>query len=119
MPGIPLSYWFAPPDSMLDSGRCTSANVRVTWVDVCPGDAHMVRACKARAVGIPDGRATVCRIKTAGIMADSGANACMANSEDVLVECHNVQPVSVGLTIEDGKEEIVHYCTRMGYLMMN
>ena len=104
---------------MLDSSQCTAANLRVTWEDVCPGDAHMVRACKARAVGIPDGRATVCRIKTAGIMADSGANACMANSEDVLVGCHNVQPVSVGLAIEDGKEETVHYCTRMGYLMMN
>ena len=70
-------------------------------------------------MGIPGGGVTSCRIKTNDIMADSGANACMANNEEVLVGCHNVRPVSIVLAIKDGGPETTHYCTRMGYLPMS
>ena len=54
-----------------------------------------------RAVGIEQDRTViVSRLRRRGVMADSGANACMADSEDNLVDCHDMYLVEAGLAIQ-------------------
>jgi hypothetical protein len=59
----------------------------------------------------------VYRVNAAGVMADSGGNACMANSEAHLVDCHDIPPVTVGLALASDDAPVMHVCSRMGYMI--
>ena len=53
--------------------------------------------CIIRMVGIGNGGEVVVRAMTVnGFLSDTGANLCMADSEENLVQCHDITPVSVG-----------------------
>ena len=52
-----------------------------------------------------------------GVMADTGANVCMADSEVLLEDCYDIRPVTVGLAITLQKDPTMHTCDRMGYML--
>ena len=55
-------------------------------------------------------------LTTNGVLSDTGANSCMADSEAHLTGCHDIAPVSVGLALKSGETTVMHVCTRMGYM---
>ena len=57
-------------------------------------------------------------MNAAGVMADSSAIVCMANSEMNLVDCHDIRQMTVGLALASDDAPIMHVCNRMGYMLM-
>ena len=55
---------------------------------------------------------------TDDVMADTGANSCMADSEIHLVNCRDIKPVRIGLALKSSGPATNYTCTRMGYLLM-
>ena len=53
------------------------------------------------------------------IMADTGANSCMADSEMHLVNCQDIKPVRIGLALKSSGLATHYTCTQMGYLPNN
>ena len=77
-----------------------------------------VQACTICMVGIvQDATVIVYHMTATGVMADTGANACMADSEVLLEGCHDTRPVTVGLAIASQKDQTMHTCDRMGYML--
>ena len=52
------------------------------------------------------------------VMADTGANSCMADSELHLVNCRDIKPVRIGLALKSSGPATNYTCSRMGYLPM-
>ena len=72
-----------------------------------------------RVVGIAQDRSVVtCKVQRKGLLADNGANAYMPDSEENLVDCHDIPPVAIRLAIGGEEETSIHKCTHMGYLEM-
>ena len=51
-----------------------------------------------------------------GVLSNTVANLCMADSEENLVQCHDIVPVSVGLALKSGETPMMHVCSWMGYM---
>ena len=86
------------------------------WKFDSPASTAQPRKCSIWAVGIAqDNTVVVCQVNTVGFMADSGTNACMADSEADLVDCHDIPPVTVGLVLASDGAPVMHICNRMGY----
>ena len=113
--------WTAPWGLVADIGRLTSPTgmAEHRW-DVSPtAMTEPSRVCVMCAVGInQDAAVIVCRVTRAGVMADSGANACMDDSEVNFVNCHNIRPVTMGLAIASESTPVIHVCRCMGYMLM-
>ena len=55
---------------------------------------------------------------TASVMADTGANSCIADSERHQFDCRNIKPVRIGLSLKSSGPATHYTCSRMGYLPM-
>jgi hypothetical protein len=111
--------WPAQPGFVADMQRAglPTSVVEHSWPNNDCEDKGMVQACTIRTVGIDqDATVMVYRMTATGVMADTGTNACMADSEVLLEGCHGIRPVMVGLAIVSQKDLIMHTCARMGYL---
>ena len=51
-----------------------------------------------------------------GVMADTGANSCMADSKLHLVNCCNIKPVHISLALKSSGPATHYTCSCMGYL---
>ena len=68
-------------------------------------------------VGIAQGAEIVVRAMTKdGVLSDSGANSCVTDSKQHLIQCHDVHPVSVGLTSKSGNTPLTHESIHIGGL---
>lgn len=77
-----------------------------------------MQACTVQVVGIDQETVVIVyRLTATGVMTDSGANACMADLETHLVDCHRIRPVTVGLTLAAQTDPTMHICDRMGYMV--
>ena len=88
------------------------------------GEAHDEKAdqlirlrCTVRSL---TGKETLRRMSGGGVMSDTGANSCLTNSEDNLVRCMDISPVTVGLAMTPGSTDAPtpFTCRRMGYMPM-
>ena len=112
--------WPAPPESVANLPRPQSPTsvVEHNWVDHNDGEKEKVQACTMRAVGIDQGMTVIlCRMTVTGVMADSGANTCMADSEVYLLGFHNICTVTVGSAIAAHTDPTMHTCNRMGCVL--
>ena len=80
-------------------------------------DMTQAAECIVRIVGIGNWKEVIVRaMNVNGVLSDTGANSCMADTEDNLVQCHDIAPVSVGLALKSGETPIMHVCSCMGYM---
>ena len=77
------------------------------------------KECSIKMIGIDLlGEVIVRTLVAGGVLSDSGANACMADTEEHLVRCHDIAPVAVGFALKSRDTPVMHKCTRMGYMEM-
>ena len=115
-----METWPAPPGSVTDLRRPQSSTsvVEHSWSGHNNGEKERVQACTIRTVGINQDTTVIVYSMTAtGVMDGSGANACIADSEVLLVDCHSIRPVTVGLVIAAQKDPTMHTCNHMGYML--
>jgi len=107
--------WPAPPGSIMDMARPSSPTT-VMGLQECE---EMTPECSIKMIGIElFGEVIVKMLVAGGVLSDSGANVCMADTEEHLVRCHDIAPVAVGLALKSGDTPVMHECTRMGYMEM-
>jgi len=105
--------WPTPPGSIADRARPSSP----TTVMDCHEFLAVTKECSIRMIGINHlGEVIVRALVAGGILSDSGANSCMADTEEHLVRCHDIAPVAVGLALKSGDIPVMHECTDMGYM---
>ena len=109
-----IGEWPAPGGSATDIQRPQSP----TGVsELQEEDVTRATECIVRMAGIGNWEEVIVRAMTAnGVLSDTGANSCMADSEDNLIQCHNIAQVSVGLALKSGETTVMHVCSRMGYM---
>jgi hypothetical protein len=97
--------WPAPGGSVADIRHPMSptAVLDFQWEHVT-----QTGACVVRMVGINNGGTVVVKAMASnGVLSDTGANSCMADSEEHLVQCHDIAPVAVGLALKCGEEPMM------------
>ena len=114
MPAPDTGQWPAPKGSVADVQRPRSP---VGVAEIGEEFEPTPTECIVRMVGIGNwGEVIVKALTTNGVLSDTGANSCMADSEAHLTGCHDIAPVSVGLALKSGETTVMHVCTRMGYM---
>ena len=74
-------------------------------MDDAATDLSIANSCCIRTIGIvQDPEVRILKMDTNGIISDSGANTCMAGSEENLIGCHNILPVTLGLALHLDQE---------------
>ena len=112
-----MTKWPAWPGSVTDVLRpgLPTGFIGIHWHIKGPALDRHPRECSIRMVGIvQESTDAVCQLDAAGVMTDSGANACMADLEENLVNCHDIHPVTVGLALASDDTLVMHICRRMG-----
>ena len=100
--------WPAPPGSIMDMERPSSPTTVMEFQEC----EEVEPRCLTKMIGIELFGAVIVRTLVAGgVLSDSGANACMADTEEHLVRCHDITPVAVGLALKSGDTPVMHKCT--------
>ena len=94
--------WPAAPGLMMDLPQVASSTSVMDdeyWTKAEGLEDYTV-VCTVRAVGIAQDTTVVVKsVGAQGVLSDSGANLCMADSETHLVKCHDITPVLVGFAL--------------------
>ena len=143
-PTPPISCPFMPSGSLMNAARpphpssptgltdfpcdATFSTVQLTHdpphldlahVEDAAPDLSIANSFCIRTIGIvQDPEVRILKMDMNGIMSDSGANTCMAGSEENLIGCHDIPPVTLGLALHSDQEPTRYQCTRMGFLPM-
>ena len=92
--------------------------------DMPQGDQVVHLKCSVRTIGLSGPKDVfpklfrLNQLEQDDVMADTGANSCMADSELHLVNCRDIKPVRIGLALKSSGPATNYTCSHMGYLPM-
>ena len=74
------------------------------YVEDINGELEIVTQCNISTLGVSGETIRIFQGGDRGVMADSGANSCMADTETHLIGCHDIKPITLGLALKLDEE---------------
>ena len=81
-------------------------------------DLELIAECTIGTLDVSGDTIRMYKLDKKEVMANSGANSCMADTEAYLIGCHDITPITLGLALKLDESAQQLKCSRMGYLPM-